>query len=179
MRYGRVLSNHEEWLNDKPSGIRADFSDQNLSGENLSGCNLSYADFRHTDLSCCNLSGCNLSYADFRYADLSGAYWNGASLICADLSGADLSGADLSGADLSGVDLSGTAGIICLPIGDPRGYRPVAVRHEEGYMIAAGCHWFTLAQAREHWGDAYEGDRGIGDQYLAGIDWLEAQGNLS
>jgi hypothetical protein len=29
----------------------------------------------------------------------------------------------------------------------------VGVRHDDGWMIAAGCRWFTGAQAREHWKD--------------------------
>lgn len=91
----------------------------------------------------------------------------------ADLRWANLSGADLSGADLSGANLSG-AGVLCLHIGDPRGYRPVAVWHDQ-WVIFAGCRKFTIAQAREHWGVKYHGIRSTGDQYLAAMDWLEKQ----
>ncbi len=119
----------------------------------------------HADLSVCDLSGCDLSGCDLRGCDLSGADLRFASLSGCDLSGANLRGCDLSGCDLRGCDLSGASlrfaslrgamiyghsSALCLGT-DPRGYVFLAVRHEGGWMIAAGCRWFTLAQAREHW----------------------------
>lgn len=64
-------------------------------------------------------------------------------------SGVNLRGANLRGADLSGADLSG-ANLIDAGQ-DRRGYRFVAVSHDDGIRIAAGCRWFTLAEARKHW----------------------------
>ncbi len=98
----------------------------------------------------------------------------------ADLSGANLRGAnlryaDLSRADLSRADLSGATGVICLPLHDPRGYRPLAIAHLNGWMVASGCRWLTQEQARLHWGSDYGGERAIGDLYLAALDWLDAQ----
>lgn len=40
-------------------------------------------------------------------------------------------------------------------------------------MIYSGCRAFTLEEALEHWGGNYCGDREVGDQYLAGIRWLQ------
>jgi hypothetical protein len=87
----------------------------------------------------------------------------------------DLSGAYLSDAYLRGADLSGALNIICLPVGDPRGYRPVAVWFGDHWVIYSGCRQFTIAEAREHWGDAYKGERSTGDQYLYACDWLVRQ----
>ena len=96
-----------------------------------------------------------------------------ADLSRANLSRANLSAADLSWADLSRADLS-WANLMCLPIGDPRGYRPVAMWCNE-WIVFAGCRRFTLAEARAHWGANYKGVRSTGDQYLAAMDWLENQ----
>ena len=93
----KIIKNHKKWLNNEPSGNRA----------NLSGVDLSGADLRGADLSGANLSGANLSRADLRWANLSGADLSRANLRMADLRGANLSGADLSGADLSRANLSG------------------------------------------------------------------------
>jgi len=165
-------------------------SSANLRGANLRYANLSDADLRGAYLSGADLSGSVLRGADLRDADLIGANLRGAYLSCADLSGADLSGAYLSGAylrgaylrgaylrdaDLRDAYLNGALNIICLPVGDPRGYRPVAVWFGDHWVIYSGCRQFTIAEAREHWGDAYKGERSTGDRYLYACDWLEKQ----
>ena len=81
---------------------RANLSDANLWGANLSDANLSDA-----YLSRANLSDANLSDAYLSRANLSGAYLSGANLSDANLWGANLSGANLSGANLSRANLSG------------------------------------------------------------------------
>jgi hypothetical protein len=120
-------------------------------------------------------SRANLRGAYLRGAYLSGADMSGAYLSGADMSGADLRGADLRGADLRGADMSDALNIICLPVGDPRGYRPVAVWFGDHWVIYSGCRRFTIAEAREHWGDAYKGERSTSDQYIAACNWLEKQ----
>ena len=91
-------------------------------------------------------------------ADLSGAY----------LDGADLRGADLSGANLRGADLSHTL----QRIGPIDGWTMVAVQWADGPRIACGCRWFTLAQARKHWGPDCADHRAHGDLMLSGLDAL-------
>jgi len=87
---------------------------------------------------------------------------------------ADLRGCDLSGCDLSGCDLSGIKGFYLLPMQDQRGYSfPHAVECDGVWRIRAGCRDFTVAEAREHWGASYTGERWIGDMYLYACDWLE------
>ena len=82
-------------------------------------------------------------------ARLDGARLVGASLDGASLVGARLDGARLVGASLVGASLVGALGII--DIGTPNGWRLVAVRHESGIMVAAGCRWFTFSAAVSHW----------------------------
>ena len=98
-----------------------------------------------------------------------------ADLSDADLSRADLSRARLRGVDLSGVDLRGAKGIYLLPVQDPRGYSsPHGILCSDSqWRIRAGCRFFTITEAREHWGKTYKGNRRIGDMYLAAVDWLE------
>ena len=98
---------------------------------------------------------------------------NGADLRGANLRGANLRGADLRGADLRDADLHDAHQCVVLPVGDSRGYVPVAVWTDNCYWrIFAGCRSFTVAEARRHWGEGYKGDRETGDKYLYALDWL-------
>jgi hypothetical protein len=153
--------------------ILANLIGADLRGSDLSGSNLRWANLSGADLSDANLSGANLILANLSDANLSGSDLSGSNLRWANLSGSNLRGADLSRANLSWADLSG-ADLKCLPVGDPRGYRPVATWCE-GWFIFAGCRRFTIAEARAHWGVNYKGVRSTGDQYLAAMDWLENQ----
>ena len=94
-RIKEVIALHEDWLNDKIGGVRADLREADLSGAFLSGADLSGADLSGADLSGANLSGADLRDADLRRADLRRA---------------DLSGADLSGTFLGGIWLKDTKG---------------------------------------------------------------------
>lgn len=84
MDINEILRQHQRWLKTNGSeGARANLSEANLSGANLSWANLSEADLRGADLSWANLRMADLSWADLSWADLRGA----------NLSEADLSGA--------------------------------------------------------------------------------------
>ncbi len=125
-------------------------------------------------------SGANLRGAYLRDAYLRDAYLRDANLRGADLRGAylrdaNLRGADLRGANLSGAYLMGAENIICLPVGDPRGYRPVAIWSSDHWIIYSGCRRFTVEESLTHWGVGYKGERSTGDQYITAMDWLEAQ----
>jgi len=120
--------------------------------------------FEHSDA---NLSDANLSDADLRGADL-----RGANLSDANLSGAYLRGADLSGADLRRADLSGASIIDAGQ--DVRGYRFVAVRHDNGLRIGAGCRWFTLPEARAHWLQAHDDDPALRAECITKVALIES-----
>ena len=184
----KALLDHATWLRGE-GGARAYLTDANLTGAYLAGADLRGANLRGAnltgaDLRDANLTDADLTGADLADADLTDAYLTGANLTDANLTDAyladayladaNLAGANLTRANLRGANLTGTR-ILCLPLHDPRGYRPVAVAHSEGWVVASGCRWFTLAKAREHWGPEYSGDRAIGDLYLAALDWLEEQ----
>ena len=144
-----ILVNHAKWVDGDPPSERAD---------------LSHADLRHADLHDANLSGADLSHADLRganlsHANLSGADLSGADLSHADLRHADLHDADLHDANLSGADLRGA-------VRDPFIIHPnfghlifSSAYFRWGYVdqktgvpyIEAGCHRFTIAEARIYW----------------------------
>ena len=96
-----------------------------------------------------------------------------ADLRLANLQGADLQDANLQWADLQWASLQRAKHIIFPPIRDPRGYECVVVNHGGKFIIPAGCHRYTTAEARKHWGKSYKGDREIGDMYLYALDWLK------
>ena len=147
-----ILDKHKKWLIKDSDGERA-----NLRGANLRGANLSEAD----------LSEADLSRADLRDADLR---W-------ADLIEADLSEADLRWADLIEADLSRAKGLLLLPVQDMRGHSFIhAVQCGDEWRIRGGCRDFSIAEAKDHFGERYK-DREFGDLMLYAIDWLEAKIN--
>jgi hypothetical protein len=75
----------------------ADFSDADLSDENLSGADLSGATLKETDL-----SGANLTEADLTNAQITDTNLDDANLTRTNLSGATIDGTDLTGATLCG-----------------------------------------------------------------------------
>ena len=77
----------------------------------------------------------------------------GANLADTILGGADLAGANLAAANLAGANLGGAylGGATLIDAGqESRGYRFVGVP-TDGVRILAGCRWFTVTEAREHW----------------------------
>jgi uncharacterized protein YjbI with pentapeptide repeats len=128
---------------------------------------------RGATLARASLTGANLAKANMRgatliRASLTGANMLGTNLAEANLTGANLEGAYLNGANLRGANLTGAIGIVCAGY-DPRGYRFVGVRHDGEWTVAAGCRWFTIAEAKDHWANNRDA--------LARVAVIEAQGN--
>jgi len=164
-----VLRKHKLWLGDKDGGEKADLRYADLSYADLSSANLRSADLRYADLSYADLSDANLIYANLIYANL--IYAN---LSSADLRYANLRYANLRDADLRSADLRSAENFYLLPVQDPRGYLfASAMLTPGGWRIIAGCRFFSVEEAREHWGESYAGERWIGDMYLYACDWLE------
>lgn len=125
-----------------------------------------------------DLRGANFSWADFRGANLSGADLSGANLMGVDLRGANLSGAYLSVVDLRRTNLSGAyLGDQWIIQGGIRsdGYRFLLQKltQDSEPMIKAGCRYFTLPEAREHWYQTRGGTQ-LGLETFAILDSLEA-----
>jgi len=141
-----ILAAHKEWLDSYgEKGKRAD-----LRSADLTGAVLTRADLRSADLRSADLTRADLRSADLTCADLTRAVLTRAVLTRAVLRGAELIGAVLTCADLTGAVLTRAVGIIDAGQ-DPRGYRFVGVQHDDSWRVAAGCRWFTIAEARAHW----------------------------
>ncbi len=166
----------------------ADLRGANLSGANLSGADLIGADLIEAYLRRANLWGANLSGAYLRRANLwganlSGAYLSGANLWRANLGGADLIGANLSGANLSGADLieanlrganlSNLARYIIDYGQESRGYRRVVFYNGKEFRIMAGCRYFTIDEAINHWGSKNYPAKERGKEYLKLIERIK------
>ena len=97
-----------------------------------------------------DLRGADLRGAYLRDADLQGAYLRGADLRDADLQGAYLRGADLRGADLRGANL--------FDLGQRSdGYQFFAHKRNDTLYILAGCRYFTIEDAWDHWKNKRQG----------------------
>lgn len=147
-----IIDLHDKWLRGEDGGVRADLSDSDLRGSVLHARNLRDSVLHGSDLRDSVLHG----------SDLSGS----------DLSDSDLRGSNLNDSVLHGSNLSGASGIVPLPVGDPRGYRPCAVLRADGWRIQGGCAWFTVAEARAHYDPSTYHTPWLGHEYVRAIDWL-------
>jgi hypothetical protein len=94
--------------------------DLDLSGVDLSGCNLQDAPLAGINFEGANLEGVDLTGANLRFANLKGARFRGAKLVGVNMHQVHLKGADLRGAILGAFDANG---LICLNTWMFRGVR--------------------------------------------------------
>jgi len=122
------------------------------------------------------LTGARLDGARLDGARLTGARLTGARLANAWLSGAWLEGADFTGADLRGARMDGARlgenPSSLLHTGPVDSWHMYAVRWPDGPRILAGCRWFTVEEALNHWGPGCDDRRVHGDRMLKGVDAL-------
>ena len=111
------------------------------SGANLRDAYLGGANLRDAYLGDAYLGGAYLSDANLR-----GAYLGGANLRDAYLGGANLRDADLGGAYLGDQWIIQGA-----TRSDGHAFFLQKLKYDAEPMIKAGCRYFTLAQAQEHW----------------------------
>jgi hypothetical protein len=150
----------------------ANLEDANLKGADLEGANLEDANLKGADLKSADLLGAYLEDANLKGADLEGANLEEADLKGANLLGANLLGANLEGANLEGAYLRDANGVHELDMADPRGYRPVAVAHADGWRISSGCRWFTVQEAIAHWSNPKHETPAIAARYIRAINAL-------
>ena len=120
-----------------------------LSGANLRGANLSEANLRGADLRGANLSEASLYEANLYRASLREADLYRASLYEASLSEANLREADLSEADLYRASLYGATNYYSFVAYDTSKRLIHCVRHQDTWMIQAGCFWGTLEELED------------------------------
>lgn len=155
-------------INARLSGVRLREAD--LSGVMMQGCDFDNADFRYANLIDANLHGCNLKGANLDRAVLTGATMTSVDASGADFRMASMMNVNLRDALLAGIRVDGTDYFINAGM-DNRGYYFNGVYHKQGgWMISAGCRWFSVAQAKDHWGAKYNLDA------LARVALIEVSG---
>ncbi|MFA7267035.1 MAG: pentapeptide repeat-containing protein [Candidatus Nanopelagicales bacterium] len=149
-----------------------------LSYAALSGAALYGADLYGADLYDADLYDADLYDADLTGANLTGANLIGANLTGANLTGANLTGANLTGTNLTGANLTGAVGVHYATIGPVDGWMVALTLTDDSLKISAGCRYFTLPEAREHWSDSSRWTKGAapehGARMLAAVDALMA-----
>jgi uncharacterized protein YjbI with pentapeptide repeats len=153
----RDLTDIEKWVREGTNLANGDFTEAKLDSHRLQNGQFAGSDF----------SGAGLSHSDLTDANLTGAKLIGAFLYSCHLNGANFTDADLTNADLQNSSLEEAIfddckGIVDAGI-DPRGYRFIGVKTDAdqtgGWMIKAGCRWFTVDEAKEHWGPGGRNNR--------------------
>jgi len=158
-----ILADHGCWLRGE-GGKRADLSGADLTRADLTDARLSGADLTRADLTRAVLTGARLTRADLTDADLTRA----------DLTRADLTDARLTRADLTDAVLHGTTIKRLLRRATRAdGYEFILWDCQEGFFIAAGCRWFTLDEARQHW-TATRAGTPLGDETMDILDFFAA-----
>jgi len=127
-----------------------DLSGAVLRGLDLSGLALVDFIFRKADLTGANLEDCGLHNADFTGAIMVNTIMAGTEATnnadFTDAVGFAHGGIDGRGHHFFGIWFDGTTS----PWDSHTLYK--------GWMVKAGCRWFTLDQAREHWSEDYDSD---------------------
>jgi hypothetical protein len=107
-------------------------------------------------------------------ADLTDAVLTDADLTGAVLTGARLTGAILTRARLTDAVLTGaTVNRLLRRATRSDGWEFFLWHCQEGFFIAAGCHWFTPDEARQHWTATRVGTP-LGDETQDILDFFDA-----
>ena len=143
-----------------------------LDGARLDGARLDGARLIDARLDGASLDGASLDGARLIGATLDGASFIGASLIGARLDGASLIDASLDGASLDGArpDKATAAPLRRATRAD--GYEFLLWPTDAGWRVRAGCRFFTLPEARDHWTRTRAGTP-IGDETADILDMFE------
>lgn len=80
-----VQSKHIMWLENKPNGEKALFTDRGLKNKNLTRAIFARADLRHSQWTGCNFTSCDLQEADLKNAILSDCDLHGCNLEACDM----------------------------------------------------------------------------------------------
>jgi hypothetical protein len=116
-----ILAAHQAYVSRQPGGRRASLKFRDLSGLDLSGCQLSEADLSGASLKDCHMVRANLRGANLFGAELTRVDLTEAILVDADMRGVAMSDAKLVRTDLTRVDLRDGLGHDDVPCHRDRG----------------------------------------------------------
>ena len=113
--------------------------------------------------------------ANMRGAYMQGAYMQGANMQGADMRGAYMQGANMQGAYMQGAKIDNGNIVIGIMRRATRadGYEFFLWHCQEGFYVKAGCHFFTVAEARQHWTVTRAGTP-LGNESLDILDFFDA-----
>lgn len=155
--------------------VRLEIEHSKADGVDFTNADMTSFSSRRTSFRNARFHGATLAHSRFEWCDMRGADFQDACLPHCSFIDTDLREASFSCAGIGNANLLGAKGVLCLPMHDPRGYRPLAVAYRVGWLIFSGCRMFNVEGAKDHWGKHYMGQRDIGDGYLRALDWLENQ----
>lgn len=141
-------------INDRRVESSADLSGSDLSHSDMSGMDLNSVKLSGTNLAFSDLSNTTLDLSKMCRAQCNGANFSGARMYGVDMSHGDFCanfyGAIMEDCYLDGADFTGARGLVSL--GAPYDWQVILVFQPSGeHMIGAGCRWFTIWKARDHW----------------------------
>jgi hypothetical protein len=151
----------------------ADLSGSDFRNVNISKSEFNNAKFRGANLYGVNFSGLELKYANFYSASLYEAVFCGADLhgsyfFYADITGANFCRSNISFVDFERAELSKNIRATGAPHRRAMrtdGYEFFLWHTDAGWRVMAGCRFFTMDEAWQHW-EKTRGNTPIGDESL-------------
>ncbi|ECQ6208438.1 pentapeptide repeat-containing protein [Listeria monocytogenes] len=172
-----ILENHGKWLRNE-GGERANLSNIDLNGLDLSGSNLERAHLKNTNLTGANLSNVNMQSTylrgvNFEEACLTGADLSNATLHCANLRGANLIGANLSNADLNWINWQSIQGLtaVVVQVDTTRRNNQITYIKELG-IWTTGCFQGTVYELRAAVEITHRHNEKLKKRYYRVIDFI-------
>ncbi|HFK6727702.1 TPA: pentapeptide repeat-containing protein [Listeria monocytogenes] len=172
-----ILENHGKWLLNE-GGERANLSNIDLNGIDLSGSNLERAYLKNTNLTGANLSNVNMQSTylrgvNFEEACLTGADLSNATLHCTNLRGANLIGANLSNANLNWINWQSIQGLtaVVVQVDTTRRNNQITYIKELG-IWTTGCFQGTVYELRAAVEIAHRHNEKLKKRYYRVIDFI-------
>ncbi|EHA7953708.1 pentapeptide repeat-containing protein [Listeria monocytogenes] len=172
-----ILENHGKWLLNE-GGERANLSNIDLNGIDLSGSNLERACLKNTNLTGANLSNVNMQSTylrgvNFEEACLTGADLSNATLHCTNLRGANLIGANLSNADLNWVNWQDVIGLTVIGVQIDTSRRNNQITYiKELDIWTTGCFQGTLNELKAAVEKTHRHDEKLKEKYYRVINFI-------
>ncbi|EAE3099882.1 TPA: pentapeptide repeat-containing protein [Listeria monocytogenes] len=172
-----ILENHGKWLLNE-GGERANLSNIDLNGIDLSGSNLERAYLKNTNLTGANLSNVNMQSTylrgvNFEEACLTGADLSNATLHCTNLRGANLIGANLSNADLNWINWQSIQGLtaVVVQVDTTRRNNQITYIKELG-IWTTGCFQGTLEELKDSIEQTHASNDFLKRRYYRAINYI-------
>ncbi|OFH61640.1 hypothetical protein BJM98_13885 [Listeria monocytogenes] len=167
-----ILENHGKWLLNE-GGERANLSNIDLNGIDLSGSNLERAYLKNTNLTGANLSNVNMQSTYLRGVNFEEACLTGADLSNATLHCTNLIGANLSNADLNWVNWQDVIGLTVIGVQIDTSRRNNQITYiKELDIWTTGCFQGTLNELKAAVEKTHRHDEKLKEKYYRVINFI-------